>query len=231
MTAVDADVPTAMPEPSGDGGASVDVALGEAAADRSRFGYRPALDGLRAVAVIGVLLYHGTLWWVGGGFLGVDVFFTLSGYLITTLLLLEHDSTSHIDLRGFWIRRARRLLPALFAVTAAVIIYALVWADPIELNTLRGDAIASLLYVANWRFIFSHQSYFEQFAAPSPLRHTWSLAIEEQWYLFWPIVVSVGYRLTKAKDRTWIIAITIAAAGSAVLMAVLYNPDTDPSRI
>ena len=105
------------------------------------------------------------------------------------------------------------------------------WADPIELNTLRGDAIASLLYVANWRFIFSHQSYFEQFAAPSPLRHTWSLAIEEQWYLFWPIVVSVGYRLTKAKDRTWIIAIAVAAAASAVLMAVLYNPDTDPSRI
>ena len=207
------------------------MALVEAIADRSRFRYRPALDGLRAVAVVGVLLYHGTLWWAGGGFLGVDVFFTLSGYLITTLLLLEHDATSRIDLRGFWIRRARRLLPALFAVAAAVIVYALVWADPVELNTLRGDAVASLLYVANWRFIFSHQSYFEQFAAPSPLRHTWSLAIEEQWYLIWPIVISVGYRLTKAKDRTWIIAITVAAALSALLMAMLYNPDTDPSRI
>ena len=212
-------------------GSEADVALVEAIADRSRFRYRPALDGLRAVAVVGVLLYHGTLWWAGGGFLGVDVFFTLSGYLITTLLLLEHDATSRIDLRGFWIRRARRLLPALFAVAAAVIVYALVWADPVELNTLRGDAVASLLYVANWRFIFSHQSYFEQFAAPSPLRHTWSLAIEEQWYLIWPIVISVGYRLTKAKDRTWIIAITVAAALSALLMAMLYNPDTDPSRI
>jgi peptidoglycan/LPS O-acetylase OafA/YrhL len=210
---------------------SDDVASAEAKADRARFGYQPALDGLRAVAVLGVMLYHGLVAWSTGGFLGVDVFFTLSGYLITTLLLLERKSTSTINLGGFWIRRARRLLPALFLVLAVVAIYAAFFADPLELSSIRGDALASLLYVANWRFIFSGQSYFAQFLAPSPLRHTWSLAIEEQWYLFWPIVFTLGFRLTKFRPRNWAVGLLVFAALSGGLMALLYHPGIDPSRI
>src|SRR4051794_11977419 len=113
LTTLEPEAPTDPRSGVGSEAAGPDVALGEAVADRGRFGYRPALDGVRAVAVVGVLLYHGTLWWTAGGFLGVDVFFALSGYLITTLLVLEHDATGRIDLGGFWVRRARRLLPAL----------------------------------------------------------------------------------------------------------------------
>ena len=139
---------------------------------RETIPYNPALDGMRAIAVIGVLLYHGTVWWTPGGFLGVDVFFTLSGYLITTLLLLERSSTGGIDLQAFWVRRARRLLPALIAVLLAVAAYAAFFAEPVTALRLRWDSIAALFYLANWRFVFSGQSYFEQFASPSPLRHT-----------------------------------------------------------
>ncbi len=209
----------------------VDVPTTEAIADRSRFHYLPALDGIRAVAVVGVLLYHASVAWIPGGFLGVDVFFALSGYLITTLLLLERRDTNRIDLVGFWSRRARRLLPALFAVTVFVIVYARFFADPVELSRLAGDALAALLYVANWRFIFTNQSYFEQFAAPSPLRHTWSLAIEEQWYLVWPIVVSLGYRAGRHASRNWAIGLVAVAGVSALWMAWLFHPDADPSRV
>ena len=211
--------------------ATPDVATAEAKADRARFGYQPALDGLRAVAVLGVLVYHGVVGWGKGAFLGVDVFFTLSGYLITTLLLRERGATRGVDLKGFWIRRARRLLPALFLVTVAVIIYAAFFADSLELDSIRGDAIASLLYVANWRFIASGQSYFAQYLAPSPLRHTWSLAIEEQWYLFWPIVFTLGYKFTKFRSRNWAIGLLVVAALSGGLMAVLFHEGSDPSRI
>jgi peptidoglycan/LPS O-acetylase OafA/YrhL len=210
---------------------SPDVATAEAQADRARFGYQPALDGLRAVAVLGVLFYHGLVSWWRGGFLGVDVFFTLSGYLITTLLLMERDATSRIDLKGFWIRRARRLLPALFLVTAFVAAYGAFFAEPLELSSLRADSIASLFYVANWRFIFSGQSYFSALLAPSPVKHTWSLAIEEQWYLFWPIVFTLGYKFTKFRARNWAIGLLGFAALSGLLMAVLYHPGSDPSRV
>ena len=126
------------------------------------------------MAVIAVLLYHGGVTALRGGFLGVDIFFVLSGYLITTLLFVEFGRTGRIELLAFWARRARRLLPALGVVFVGILLYALVVAAPAELAKIRGDALASLGYVANWRFVFSGQSYFDQFSAPSPFRHMWS---------------------------------------------------------
>ena len=134
-----------------------------------------------------MLFYHAGQSWAVGGFLGVDTFFVLSGFLITTLLVTEWTNRGGIDLLAFWVRRARRLLPALFLVMVGIIVYAGVFAAPGELGRIRGDSYASLGYVANWRFIFSGQSYFDQFSQPSPLRHMWSLAIEEQFYLVWPL--------------------------------------------
>lgn len=200
------------------------------ALEHRRLAYIPALDGLRAIAVLAVMAYHSGLGWLPGGFLGVDLFFAISGYLITTLLIREWEATGGIDLVAFWGRRARRLLPALLLVLIAVAIYALVVADPAGLARIRGDGLASLGYVANWRFIYSDQSYFEAFGAPSPLRHMWSLAVEEQWYLLWPLVMAVGLR--RAKGRTLpLLAVTAAAAlTSAAIMAALYTPFKDPSR-
>ena len=159
----------------------------------------PALNGLRGVAVIGVVAYHLQLGWAKGGYLGVDLFFVLSGFLITTLLLEEWAGNGRINLAAFWGRRARRLLPALFLVVVALALYLVVnglWGGPganglVDLSGLRGDAISTLLYVNNWHSIFAHQSYFAQFSTPSPLQHTWSLAIEEQFYLVWPLVLLV----------------------------------------
>lgn len=190
-----------------------------------RLRYEPALDGLRAVAVLAVLLYHAEVAWLPGGFLGVEVFFALSGYLITTLLLRERRANGRIDLLEFWRRRARRLLPALVLVLLAVAAYAAVLAEPEELRRIRGDGLAALLYVANWRMIASGESYFEQFAAPSPMRHLWSLGIEEQWYLLWPVVLGVLVRTR----RLLLPALLAGAVLSATLMALLYEP-ADPSR-
>jgi len=151
--------------------------------DRDRtpsFTYQPALDGLRALAVLGVLLYHAGVSWAPGGFLGVDAFFVLSGFLITSLLVDEWRTRGRIDFRAFWARRARRLLPALVLVVIAVGAYALFVARPDELERIRGDTFGSLLYVANWRQLVE-SSYFAKLATPSPLLHTWSLGIEEQW--------------------------------------------------
>ena len=121
-----------------------------------------------------------------GGFLGVDVFFVISGYLITSLLLSEYRHGGHIKVGKFWARRARRLLPAVGVFIAVTMIVAAI-VEPARIDALRGDALASLLYVANWHFIYSHQSYFEQFQTPSLFRHLWSLSVEEQFYLFWPL--------------------------------------------
>src|SRR5580698_739365 len=159
--------------------------------------YLPALDGLRAFAVAGVFAYHLGFGWASGGYLGVDLFFVLSGFLITSLLLEEWVTTARIKLAAFWARRARRLLPALFLVLGAIALYVVLngrfgppgSAAQVDLSGLRGDALATLFYVANWHAIFAHQSYFAQFSAPSPLEHTWSLAIEEQFYLVWPPVL------------------------------------------
>jgi peptidoglycan/LPS O-acetylase OafA/YrhL len=148
----------------------------------------PALDGMRAIAVFAVLLFHAGLSWIPGGTLGVDVFFVISGFLITALLVAERDRTGQIGLGAFYLRRARRLLPALVLVLLFV---GLTWGLLLSTKTptLRGDVLATLGYVANWRFAFSGQGYFASFNAPSPLLHTWSLAVEEQFYLLWPLAV------------------------------------------
>jgi Acyltransferase family len=150
--------------------------------------YQPALDGLRALAVAAVIAYHLGAGWARGGFLGVDAFFVLSGFLITSLLLTEWGRHGGISLPRFWVRRARRLLPALFLVLGAIALYAATLAPSHQLRTLRADGLASVFYFANWHFVLSGQSYFDLFTLPSPMRHLWSLAIEEQFYLLWPLV-------------------------------------------
>jgi peptidoglycan/LPS O-acetylase OafA/YrhL len=147
-----------------------------------------ALDGVRALAVIGVILYHCGVAWIPGGLLGVDVFFVLSGYLITSLLLREVRGGGRVDLRAFWARRARRLLPALLLVLIAVMLWAALDRS-LDIRSIRLDVASSLLYAANWRFAFSHQGYFSSAVAPSPVLHLWSLGVEEQFYLLWPLLV------------------------------------------
>jgi peptidoglycan/LPS O-acetylase OafA/YrhL len=191
----------------------------------------PALDGLRALAVIAVLLYHGDVSWARGGYFGVDAFFVLSGFLITSLLLAEFAADRTIALGAFWARRARRLLPAIALVLVAVAVYAVVVAHPLELRQLRGDGLSTLVYATNWHQVFSHQSYFEQYAAPSALRHTWSLAIEEQFYLVWPLVVLGVLRVTRGSRRALLALCITLATASAALMALWYTPGRDPSRV
>jgi peptidoglycan/LPS O-acetylase OafA/YrhL len=164
------------------------------------FGHVTGLDGLRGLAVVGVLLYHAGH--LTGGYLGVDLFFVLSGYLITSLLLVEHHGDGRIDLRAFWTRRMRRLLPALLGLLVGVAAYARWVARPIDLAGIRGDAIATLFYVANWHTILGGSSYWDISKEPSPLQHTWSLAIEEQFYLVWPLVVfAIAVYLTGRASR------------------------------
>jgi peptidoglycan/LPS O-acetylase OafA/YrhL len=196
-----------------------------------RIPYQPALDGLRALAVLAVLLYHGQVPWAPGGWLGVDLFFVLSGYLITGLLLAEWDAGGGIDLRGFWSRRARRLLPALFCTLAAVAAYGALLAPPTTLGRLRWDGLATLGYVANWRLMASRQSYFEQFFDPSPLTHMWSLGIEEQYYLLWPLLLLGALRLAGGRTRPLLVGTLLATLASALAMATLYRPGGDPSRV
>jgi len=189
--------------------------------------YLPGLDGLRALAVMGVLLYHADLGWTPGGFLGVEVFFVISGYLITSLLLSEWNRRGSISFKAFWLRRARRLLPALFLVLATTLAFAVVFL-PHEVAGLRSDALAAAGYVTNWYLVLSHKSYFEVIGRPSLLRHLWSLAIEEQFYLVWPLLFAAGIKLLR--HRRMLLAVIAGAAASAGLMAVLYHPDVDPSR-
>jgi peptidoglycan/LPS O-acetylase OafA/YrhL len=187
-----------------------------------------ALDGARGIAVVGVLLFHGGH--LLGGYLGVDLFFTLSGFLITSLLLAEASRTGRVGLGAFWARRARRLLPALMVVMVGVAVYAWVGAAPEQLGQIRGDALATLGYVANWHEIFAHQSYFALFAGPSPLQHTWSLAIEEQFYVIWPLLfVGLVAGWKRASSMAVLVASLVLAGASSALMIVVYQPG-DSSR-
>jgi peptidoglycan/LPS O-acetylase OafA/YrhL len=174
----------------------------------------PALDGLRGVAIAGVLLFHGGE--LIGGYLGVDLFFTLSGFLITSLLLTEWQGTRRIRLAQFWARRARRLLPALFLMLLGVAAYAAFVAAPTELERIRDDGLATLGYVANWHSIIAGNDYWALFRAPSPLDHTWSLAIEEQFYLVWPVVVLGLVRGRNVRDAAR--RVTIAALGGGIVL-------------
>ena len=199
--------------------------------------YRPALDGLRAVAVLAVMAEHGGLTVPGsdrplvpGGFLGVDVFLVVSGFLITSLLLLERQRTGRIDLRAFWVRRARRLLPAVGLMVPVTCLLVALAGLPVDGATLRGDALAALAYVANWRFVVSDQSYFASFGLPSPFRHLWSLSLEEQWYLVFPPAMVALLAVLRRRTGALLAVLLGAAAASAVWMAVLSNPGQDPSR-
>ena len=193
--------------------------------------YLPAIDGLRAVAVAAVVAYHLGLPWARGGFLGVDLFFVLSGFLITGLLLREREQTGRIDLAHFYRRRARRLLPALFLMLAAVSAWVAATGTAADVTSLRADAVAAVGYVANWRLVLSHSGYFAQFSAPSPLRHAWSLAIEEQYYLIWPLLLLGLMRGGRGSRRATVMATVAMAALSATAMAIMYHPGHDPSRI
>ncbi len=195
----------------------------------ARLSYLPGLDGLRALAVGAVLLYHAGMPWMPGGFLGVELFFVLSGYLITSLLLGEWVAEGRIDLGAFWLRRARRLLPALFLLLAVTLVFAIFFM-PDEVAGLRGDTLAASTYVTNWYLAFNQQSYFELVGRPSLLQHLWSLAVEEQFYLLWPLLFIGGMRLLRTR-QSMRIATLAGAVASTLLMLALYNPDADPSRI
>jgi peptidoglycan/LPS O-acetylase OafA/YrhL len=158
----------------------------------SQVPYLAGLDGMRAIAVVAVMLYHANSDWLAGGFLGVEIFFVISGYLITLLIIAEQERTGHVDLRMFWTRRARRLLPALFVMMALVTIWVALF-ERDALGKLRGDVIAGLLYVSNWYQIIIGAGYSAG-ADFAPLRHLWSLAVEEQFYLLWPLVMIVLVR-------------------------------------
>jgi peptidoglycan/LPS O-acetylase OafA/YrhL len=157
---------------------------------RRALGYLPALDGLRALAVAAVVVYHLGYSAVPGGFIGVEVFFVLSGWLVCALLDAERREAGGIDLKAFWLRRARRLLPAVTLTIAATLVVATL-AHYDRFVSLRGDALAAMAYVLNWRLIFTQQSYFEAALGPSPLQHLWSLSIEEQFYLGLPLILGV----------------------------------------
>jgi peptidoglycan/LPS O-acetylase OafA/YrhL len=193
------------------------------------FSYRPALDGLRAFAVLSVFAYHLRYSWARGGYLGVDAFFVISGYLITSLLLNEQHRHGAIELAAFWGRRARRLLPAVLLLVLGIALYSVTWANPAQLGSLRSDGWATLCYVANWHFIASKQSYFDLFSAPSPLRHMWSLAIEEQFYLVWPLVVFAALRISKGRRSLLTVITVVGIAASTIWMSVYFDV-TDPSR-
>src|SRR5262249_14418103 len=155
--------------------------------------YVAALDGMRAFAVLAVLLYHAASTWLPGGFLGVEVFFVLSGYLITALLLAEWQQQGRIRFRAFRARRARRLLPALAVLLVGPLTLALILV-PSQAARLRGDVLAAATYSTNWYLLFQHESYFVALGRPSLLQHLWSLAVEEQFYLLWPLVLWAGLR-------------------------------------
>jgi peptidoglycan/LPS O-acetylase OafA/YrhL len=192
------------------------------------FTYKPALDGLRAVAVLAVLAYHFGAGWLQGGFLGVDLFFVLSGYLITSLLLLEWQRDDTIHFGAFWARRARRLLPALLVVLIAIALWGRFVLSSDQWGGLRADEIWTLFYGANWHFISSAQSYFSP--EPSMLRHAWSLAIEEQFYLVWPLLVFACLRLTRGKHALLVGLCVVGTAGSVLVMTSHFTPGADPSR-
>ena len=189
----------------------------------------PGLDGLRALAVLAVIAFHGQLAAFPGGFLGVDVFFVLSGYLITDLLVARWNRHGRLLLGPFWARRARRLLPAL-AVVLVVVTAATAIIEPGQLVALRQALLGAVSYSSNWWQAIGHESYFAQWGPPAPLQHLWSLAIEEQFYLVWPLLLILVLRLFES-SRVRAAVAWVAAAGSAAAMALLYQPGTDPSRV
>jgi peptidoglycan/LPS O-acetylase OafA/YrhL len=191
--------------------------------------YVAGLDGLRAVAVLAVIAYHLNLTWARGGLLGVGVFFTLSGYLITDLLLGHWRERGHLGLGDFWLRRARRLLPALFVMLVVMVVGVAVF-DAGQFGAFRKQVVAAALYLSNWWTIAEHGSYFGRLSAPLPLDHLWSLAIEEQFYLAWPWLLWLGLRAWSGPGRRALVTLALAVI-SVVALALLYQPGHDPTRV
>ncbi|MCI1858687.1 MAG: acetyltransferase [Sporolactobacillus sp.] len=191
--------------------------------------YMPGLDGLRAIAVFAVIFYHLGFPWASGGLLGVSVFFVLSGYLITDILISEWNERRAISLKTFWLRRARRLLPALFFVLIILFLWQLFF-RPDLLNSYRKDAVAAIFYCSNWWYIFHHLSYFESYAHPSLLTHFWSLAVEEQFYVVWPLLILFVFRHPRLR-RHIVLVTLIGAVLSAAAMGFIFQPGSDPSRV
>jgi peptidoglycan/LPS O-acetylase OafA/YrhL len=189
----------------------------------------PGLDGVRALAVLAVMAFHEGIPGALGGYLGVDIFFVLSGYLITDLLVARRARRGRLDLRGFWTRRARRLLPAL-AVLLVTVTAAVAVIEPGQLGALRPALGAAATYSSNWYQALHHVSYFATFGPPAPLQHLWSLAIEEQFYLIWPLILGLVLFLAETRRARASIA-WAGAAASALLMAVMYTPGADPSLV
>ncbi|PET31663.1 acetyltransferase [Bacillus anthracis] len=191
--------------------------------------YMVGLDSLRGLAILGVILYHINFNWMPGGFLGVTVFFVLSGYLITDILAMEWKRNKRIDLKKFWLSRARRLLPGMLVMLVITLAWITIFHSSL-LEKIRGDSLAALFYVSNWWYIYHKLSYFDNFNQISPLNHFWSLAVEEQFYVVWPFIISLGFYYIKKQSRM-ILLICLGAFASALAMAILYEPGVDPSRI
>ena len=216
---------------------NADVSTAETPVDTRRFRHIPALDGLRGLAVVAVVLYHFVPDLVPAGFIGVDVFLVLSGFLITSLALEEVHRTNSMSASGFFSRRARRLLPAAIATIVVVVLVARLLNGGSVDAGLRGQAVASLTYVANWWSIGQNNSYQAAFGAESPLNHFWSLAVEEQFYLVFPILLIGMIALLRRRvglhrlTHIALIGSIIGALASCALMWILREPGTDPSRV
>ena len=198
--------------------------------------YMPGLDGLRAIAVLAVIVFHLGFGWAPGGLLGVGIFFTLSGYLITDILLSQLSQRGKIDFLRFWGARARRLLPALFLMLAIVTAWVTIF-GPAQPMQFREAVVSAAFYFNNWEQIFENVSYFARFAPEGPLNHLWSLSVEEQFYIFWPFLLLLGVKLVHerplpsgVRPRLALLAIVFALI-SSIEMAILYHPSLDPSRI
>jgi peptidoglycan/LPS O-acetylase OafA/YrhL len=188
----------------------------------SRVPHLPGLDGLRAIAVLAVVVYHANSGWLHGGFLGVEVFFVISGYLITLLLIAEHERSGSVDLKQFWLRRARRLLPALFVMLGLLMLYLAIF-KPEARGRTRGDIYGGVGYVSNWYQIWVGAGYTAS-EAFAPLRHLWSLAVEEQFYLIWPLVMIAILRRGRAnlpRVGLWLFGVAVAITA---IVAVFYVP-------
>ncbi len=188
--------------------------------------YISGLDGLRAFAILSVVFYHFSFSWAKGGFLGVDIFFVLSGYLVTSKILL---SQGNFKLRTFWKDRISRLLPSAYLMIMITALWVILFNHRL-LTNLLGDTISSISYTTNWWFIFHKLSYFDSFGSPSPLKHIWFLAVQEQFYILWPFILMIVLKNTK-RTKKLSYMIFIGTLLSATLMGILYDPAADPSRV
>ncbi|MGH2940530.1 MAG: acyltransferase family protein [Solirubrobacterales bacterium] len=197
--------------------------------------YMPGLDGLRAIAVLAVIFFHLGFGWAPGGLLGVGIFFTLSGYLITDILLGQYIRKGAIHLGRFWLGRARRLLPALFLMLLIVLAWVTIF-GPAQPDQFRKAVVSAIFYVNNWQQIAANVSYFARFAPEQPLNHLWSLSVEEQFYIFWPFILLIGLKVIRDRQGNGLrprlaLATLVLAIVSSIEMAILYHPSLDPSRV